>query len=115
MGWIRFHGIVVTGQKEDEYTKDRTWNIKRAHEKATELGLLVSNIVDGQTNGYSSIFIAPDGSKEGWNTSDDFDAKREQFKEWLKGRGFDWFEYADDTDNGRLEFTASSTPSGSVK
>jgi len=109
MGWIRHHGIVVTGMADDEYSKNRPYNIKRAYEKATELKLLVSSIVNSYTNGYASIFIAPDGSKEGRATSDEFGTLREQYIEWLKEQhGFDWFEYSMDTDNGYLSFTDSN-------
>jgi hypothetical protein len=111
MGWIRHHGIIVTGMVDDDFSKDYTWNIQKAHDKAVELRLPVSNVIKGCTNGYASIFIAPDGSKEGWATSDVFDERRKLFVEWLQseGRGLDWFEYSDDTDGDRLEFTASST------
>jgi hypothetical protein len=109
MGWIRHHGMVVTGIADQDWSKDRPYNITLAHAKATDLGLLVSNIVNGTTNGYASIFIAPDGSKEGWDTSDQFNGRREQFIDWLKqGTGFDWFEYAMDTDNDSLTITASN-------
>jgi hypothetical protein len=110
MGWIRHHGIVVTGSADTEHSRHYTYNIQRAHEKATELGLLVSEVIEGATNGYASIFIAPDGSKEGWDTSEEFSRRREKFKEWISGKGFDWFEYADDVDNGDLSITASSSP-----
>ena len=35
------------------------------------------------TNGQSSFFIAPDGSKEGWATSDNGDNARKEFLDWL--------------------------------
>ena len=65
MGYIKHHTIVVTG-----------WQIKEAHLKAKEVfennfenepyekpfaSRLVSEIIQGLTNGQSSFFIAPDG------------------------------------------------------
>jgi len=44
-------------------------------------------IVKGMINSQSSFFIAPDGSKEGWETSQECDEMREQFAEWLKEKG----------------------------
>jgi hypothetical protein len=44
---------------------------------------LCSPIIHSRTNGYSWLFIAPDGSKEGWSTSDDMDAKREKIRRTL--------------------------------
>jgi hypothetical protein len=108
MGWIRHHGIVVTGTADTEYSRDATYNIARAHEKAVELELLVSEIIVAPINGYASIFIAPDGSKEGWETSNEFDSRRSQFKNWIRDKGFDWFEYSNDSDNGVLCIVASS-------
>ena len=35
-------------------------------------------------NGYCSFFIPPDGSKEGWEDSNDMDVKRERFINFLK-------------------------------
>lgn len=108
MGWIRHHGLVVTGEADG----DRPYNIAHAHAKAVELGLLVSPPVRSAINSYSTILIAPDGSKEGWETSIEFDEKREALKTWLRTvpYGFDWFEYAMDVDNDRLDITASSLP-----
>lgn len=44
---------------------------------------LVSDIVHGITNSQASFFIAPDGSKEGWNDSKKSDEARKEFLDWL--------------------------------
>lgn len=81
MGYIRHHAIIVTGN----YSSDPFYNTtQKAHNKAVELGLLVTDIVNGVANGYSSFMICPDGSKEGWKTSDEFDTKREKWLQWAK-------------------------------
>lgn len=92
MGYMRHHAIVVTSYQENA--------IKAAREKAIELlraqdseidrtnaDRLVSPIIDGTRNGYSSFLIAPDGSKEWWDESDRIAAAREAWIQWA--RGFD--------------------------
>lgn len=76
MGYIRHDTIVAT-----------SWNremLSKAHSKAKEIGLEISEIVDGRMNGQCSFLIAPDGSKEGWRDSDEADAQRQEWKEWIK-------------------------------
>lgn len=73
MSHVRHHCIVVTGGKE----------IKEVRKKAIELGLIVTNCVKSHTNGYLTFFVCPDGSGEGWATSNEFDAKRDAFKLYL--------------------------------
>ena len=81
MGWIRHHAIVVTGGDYDD-------SVAKAHEKAVELcEALVSPVLESKINGYLSFFVAPDGSKEGWEESDKGDEARASFKAWLRGSG----------------------------
>lgn len=44
---------------------------------------LVSNLVPSIMNGDFSFFLAPDGSKEGWEQSNQGDSAREEFVEYL--------------------------------
>jgi hypothetical protein len=77
VGYIKHDTIVCTA-----------WDAKYVapvHEKAVQLfGDLVSEIIEGKSNGQVSFFIAPDGSKEGWDVSDDCDVLRDQFLRYLK-------------------------------
>lgn len=78
MGWIRHHAIVVS-----------SWNkelVGEARSKAADLGCAVSEIVASPVNGYHSFFIAPDGSKEGWEDSESGDHRREAFKVWTHSK-----------------------------
>ncbi len=86
MGYMRHHAIVVTSWKQEL--------LEQAHAKATELGQRnpevppkrlwqVSEITPESTNCYRSFLVAPDGSKEGWDTSDAADAARAEFVQWL--------------------------------
>lgn len=77
MGWHLHHTIIVTAWDEDR--------LKKAHTKASEIfPYCVSPITLGQANGYASFFIAPDGSKEGWDTSNEYEEQRSSFISWLK-------------------------------
>ncbi|WP_182006293.1 hypothetical protein [Priestia aryabhattai] len=74
MGYMRHNAIVVTG---DGYEGAQI-KLNKVYEQAKEIfGDLVSNMIDGKTNGIRSFFIAPDGSKEGWDVSDLYNSKRE--------------------------------------
>lgn len=88
MGYMRNHAIVVSSWQAE--------GIEAAHAAAKAIfgkerepfgatfDRLVSPIIDGMTNGVRSFFIAPDGSKEGWEPSDDGDACRAEFVAWLR-------------------------------
>ena len=73
--------------------------LKEAHIKAKEIfeknfenepyekpfaSRLVSEIIQSLANSQSSFFVAPDGSKEGWATSDNGDNARKEFLDWLQ-------------------------------
>lgn len=82
MGYIRNETMVVSG-----------WDaarVLRAHSAASAIfdshqnGRLVSGLTQHMSNGGAAFFIAPDGSKEGWNTSDVAATSRAEFIEWLK-------------------------------
>lgn len=106
MGYMRHHAIIVTSWDDSA--------IQDAHDKAREVfgkeggtawADLVGPIIPSITNGYHSFLIAPDGSKEGWDTSDTGNVAREVFLDWLDelrydddSSRFDWVEvqYGDD-------------------
>lgn len=78
MSYSRDHAIVVS-----------SWcnkSIDKAHAKAIDLGLgdVVSNIVARRMNGGASFAVLPDGSNEGWEDSNEFDAARAKFVEWIQ-------------------------------
>jgi hypothetical protein len=91
MGYIKHHTIVVTGW-EDEH-------IEQARKKAIEIfenqckdedieppygSNIISQIIGSLSNGQRSFFIAPDGSKEGWETSNNCNNARKLFLDWLR-------------------------------
>jgi hypothetical protein len=75
MGLIRHHAIIVTSWQKSK--------LQEAFETARQLGLTVIGPSEQSINGYQSILICPDGSKEGWPASDMGDELREAFKQWL--------------------------------
>ena len=77
MGYINHHAIIATA-----------WDvkcIKDAHAKAREIfGDTCTEVVVSPINGYATFFIAPDGSKEGWDDSNAGDNRRDHLHAWLK-------------------------------
>lgn len=87
MGLIQHDAIIVSSWKDE--------HIEAAHRKAiqlccgcedygVELRLPVTEIVKSRCNGYGHFLIAPDGSKEGWTTSNLGIVLRSRFLEWAK-------------------------------
>ena len=75
MGYINHHAIVCTAWDKK--------SILSLHEKAKEIfGQQVSELIRSPINGYVSFFVAPDGSKEGWEESDIGNKRREDFLKW---------------------------------
>lgn len=97
MGYNVEHAIVVS-----------SWDKKllaKAHKKASAIFPHVSEMVPHISNGGASFFVPPDGSKEGWDESNDGNARRKTFTDWLNKRRYEdgstslrWIEvlYADD-------------------
>lgn len=76
MGYMRHHSIAVSGFKNE---------LKLCHKYAKRLfGEMVTPIKDTLINGELSFFIGPDGSKEGWPESNEYDQKRETFITFIK-------------------------------
>lgn len=85
MGLIQHHAIVVT-------SSDRS--IKELHSKAKEIFPVVGEILSIGMNGYATFCVPPDGSKEGWPTSNYFDKRRDEFIAYLKDKQCSWLEVA---------------------
>lgn len=99
MGYMRHHAIVVTSYN--------VVHLEKAHTMANELfGTLVTPVTPSLINQYSTFFVAPDGSKEGWDESDRFDLLREQYTEWLNRQRFSvrWavVQYGDDENETKI-------------
>lgn len=106
MGYIRHHAIIVTSWHKEK--------IKEAWLKAAEIfkdrmsGLIMSDI-----NSYQSFFIAPDGSKEGWDESIIGDTQRKAFINWINKQAYEdgsnsisYCEVYYGDENGKSEVTS---------
>lgn len=107
MGYIRHNAIIVTSWKKEA--------IDEAISKAVELDMTVIGPSDKVTNGYKSIMICPDGSKEGWRESDIGDERRSLYRQWLDSQKYDdgstnldWVEvvYSGDDKDASIEYHA---------
>lgn len=74
MGYISHKAILVTSCSGQA--------LAQAHQFAKER-MPCSEIVLGKINDYASFFVPPDGSKEGWETSDEADLKYNEIIEYL--------------------------------
>jgi len=76
MGYMRHDAIIATNWSPE--------SVRAAHQKAEEMGLRPTTISGPFVNGYSSFMIPPDGSKEGWEESNEFDSLRDGWKNWVR-------------------------------
>lgn len=105
MGYMKHHAIVVTTWNE------RTFNSALA--KAQSIGLVVC-FGPPLVNGYRTMCVVPDGSKEGWPESDGGDELRTLFKGWLRSQSYgdgsslmDWCEASFSPDDRKAEIVES--------
>lgn len=91
MGYFIHHTIAVTSWNPDA--------LREARDFAVSAGAQVSEVVPSAINGIGSFVVAPDGSKEGWETSAEGDKRRGQIKTWLRAKAYGdgstalkWFE-----------------------
>ncbi len=83
---IKHHAIIVTcNDKESlELVRSEVLRLYKSNMEAKNGHQLVSPIIDSLINRFSSFFIAPDGSKEGYDASDDGDKVRKKIVEFLR-------------------------------
>ena len=86
MGFIYHTATVVTSWEADHAF--RAWQI------AQDLELRPTGVCGPYTNGYMSFLIPPDGSKEGWETSDEYDSRRDDWVRAVVAAGLylEWVE-----------------------
>jgi hypothetical protein len=100
LGYKRHHSIIVTGYGD---------SIVKARNEALEIfkELQVSPLIKSIINNYLTLFVAPDGSKEDWEESEQGDIQRKLFVDWLNSQKYedgsgplDWVEVQYGDDNG---------------
>jgi len=86
MSYVSHHAIIVTSNGYDSADQ----RLREAHDYANKhFGALTSQIISSVFNGYKTFFVAPDGSKEGWDESDEHDIKRDNFIKILDDMMYD--------------------------
>lgn len=77
MSYTKHHVIIVTSFMKS--------HIYLAHAQANMIMQpLVTNVYSSPLNEWYTFFIRPDGSKENWKDSDDYNKKRKEFLRWMK-------------------------------
>lgn len=94
MGTIIHDVIVVTSWDEKALKLAHSFCVGKAatfsaFPHADNWSQIVSPIIPGLVNGYATFIVAPDGSKEGWDTSDSGDGLRTAIVAELKKFRFD--------------------------
>lgn len=86
---MQHHAVIITGS--DKKDMETVWAKTMEFFKPVQLEIMshpdsfmVSPILISPMNKYFTIFIAPDGSKEGWETSDLGDTARKELLDWLR-------------------------------
>jgi hypothetical protein len=111
VGYIRHNAIVVTSWDETL--------IEAAACRARNIGLTVLGPSAKATNNYRTLLVCPDGSKEGWEESDQGDERRATFRDWLNEQRYEdgstslhWVEiaYGSDDSDATVEAHAWMTP-----
>jgi hypothetical protein len=105
MGHMRHEAIIVTSYNPERATA--------AHAFAVSLGHIVTPIVETRLNGFWTFLIAPDGSKLGWDASNEGDERRAAMIRWLDGTRhedgsspYSWVEVLYGDDEGACEIAA---------
>jgi len=82
---IRHHALIITcnDRKVLESIRSKALELYKQHMEASSGSNLVSGIQDSIVNHYASFFIVPDGSKEGYDASDDGDVIRKKIIEFI--------------------------------
>lgn len=82
---IKHHAIIVTCNDKESLVlvRNEILRLYKSNMEAKNANQLVSPIIDSLINKFCSFFISPDGSKEGYDASDDGDRIRKKIVEFL--------------------------------
>ena len=95
MGTFRHHAVIVTGRSGEPGPIQRAYFAAIDAFEGFENGRPGTSVVGGIIMGgnyFGSFLVAPDGSKEGWETSNDGDSRRARLVEALRGKDVDFVE-----------------------
>lgn len=82
MGLFIHHAFIISHDDKDK--------VNLARDYAISLDFIVTNVINSKINPLYSFLISPDGSKEFWPESDEFDEKRELMIKFLKNKLMEW-------------------------
>lgn len=85
MGVENNEAVIATTWKDECIDKIKAWIASRP-EKQQKLFVFVNSLENGKT----TVFLAPDGSKKGWDTAEEIERLRDEFIGFLKT-----FDYED--------------------
>jgi hypothetical protein len=113
MGYLRHECIVVSGWDSDRVAKAHAAACGIFNERS--MGSLVGGLIQHIANGGAAFMISPDGSKEGWESSDRGAAARAEYIQWLESPRasdlhLDWALILIGGDDG--EYRVMKSPSG---
>ena len=94
MGYIRHHAILATCWDGSDALK-----LKSFCEHV--VGAEQVGFIGPAINGYCTVVVGPDGSKEGWPESEHGDSARKKIVDYLTASDFAWVEvqYGDESGN----------------
>lgn len=91
MSYMKHHTIVIHGHDLEEIREDIKTILINSFENS-RAAELVSEIVPVYINSGESLFVAPDGSQEGWEESAQGDEARELILDLVRSRNLDFIE-----------------------
>jgi len=76
---IKHHTIVITSNDKVQLDslRNKVINIYKEKMEAKKGAQIISPIIESLINSFSTFYVVPDGSKEGYDASDDGDIVRE--------------------------------------
>lgn len=78
MGLIQHNSVIISGNSAYQE------QFRQVYEYAQQLfGTLVTPVIQPEINGDMFFFISPDGSKEGWSISNEYDTKRSELCDFI--------------------------------
>ena len=82
MGYIKHKAITVTSWDSEK--------LEKVHTKAKSVcGDRVSEIIKSPVNGYISFIVCPDGSKEGWDSSEQGDKEDSELVDFINEQAYE--------------------------
>jgi hypothetical protein len=97
MGYVRHNAIIATA-----------WQEGAAEALVAYAAGIGADAIAGPEviNGYRTVVVVPDGSKEGWSNSNEGDERRQKIRAWLESEKYYWewaeVAYGDDPANAEV-------------